>query len=406
MVFSVIKKILIDQLKPGMYISDLNNQWVPTENASRKGLLKFASTIAKIKSLGVTEVYIDTEKGDDCPEGEIADTVKQLQANQFKSLRMQSGTQSEFRISADQERVHAQKRYSQAKSLVGDILVDIKKGKGIDAQAVDDTASGIIESLQTNENALRCLSFIRSKDEYLLEHSVNVGVLMGIFARSLRIEESITKQLVSGALLHDIGKVLVPNEVLNKPGKLDAEEWEEMKRHVSYGEQILDVTAGLSDLTRSICRLHHERLDGSGYPRNLPAEQITRYGRMAAICDVFDAVTADRVYHDGISPNQTLKKLIEWSVFHLDKDLVYDFIRCLSAYPVGELVELSDNTAAIIIEANRRRPKLPIVRAFFQIKTQSVFKPYVVNLASDTNTREILSTLDSRELGINIQPYI
>jgi len=406
----LIKKISIDQLLPGMYVADLNNQWVPSKNASRSGVVKTQAIIEKIRALGVTELFIDSDKGVDCTDGKSADSVKQLQASQFNSLSVQSGTlgavQRSSRPTVTQERDRAEKRYSAAKDMIGSIIEDIKTGKGVNADAVDNTASDLIESLNANENALTCLSFIRTKDEYLLEHSVNVGLLLGIFAKARRMDDTIIHQLVAGGLLHDIGKILVPTEILNKPGKLEPEEWDEMKRHVTYGEQILDVTAGLSDITRSICSIHHERLDGSGYPRNLPAKKISIYGRMAAICDVFDAVTADRVYHIGMGPNDALKKLIEWSIFHLDKDLVYDFIRCLSVYPVGTLVELSGGRAAVIIEPNRRQPKLPVVRLFYSTKQQRLLTPEIIDLASKDCAYEIINTLDSRQLGIDIRPFL
>lgn len=388
-----------------MYVADLNNQWVPNSNASRSGLIKQQLVIDKIKKLGVTELYIDASKGEDCPEVAAIDTVKQVQSEQFKSLSVQSGASAK-RADVAQERERASKSYSEAKSLIGNLLIDIKLGKGIDSQAVDHSAEQLIESLNSNENALSCLSFIRSKDEYLLEHSVNVGILLGIFARARRVDEKTTQQLVAGGLLHDIGKILVPDEILNKPGKLTSDEWMEMQRHVTYGEQILDVTAGLSDITRSICRLHHERLDGTGYPRNLPADQITEFGRMAAICDVFDAITADRVYRKGMAPNLALRKLIEWSVFHLDKEIVYDFIRCCSVYPVGTLVELSNGQAAVVIEANRRFPKQPIVRVFYSLNAQQQLQPKVVNLASKKVTVNVVNTLDARQLKIDIQPFM
>jgi len=402
----LIKKISIDQLKPGMYVADLNNQWVPNNNASRSGLIKYQSTVDKVRALGVKEIFIDSEKGVDCDIGVEADAVKQLQSSQFNSLSTQSGTTANKRVSVEDERGKAEEHYKKAKSLIGNIIEDIKEGKGVDSESVEDTAQDIIKSLNANESALACMTFIRSKDEYLLEHSVNVGLLLGVFARARRLDEKTTRDLVSGGLLHDIGKILVPDEILNKPGKLTGEEWQEMQRHVSYGEQILDVTAGLSDITRSICKLHHERLDGSGYPRNLPAEEITEYGRMSAICDVYDAITADRVYHQGMAPNEALKKLIEWSIFHLDKNLVYDFIRCLSVYPVGTLVELSNGRAAVIIEANRRQPKQPVVRMFYNTRHQIQVEPKVINLAQKNSELEIINTLDSRQLGIDIRPFM
>lgn len=400
----MIKKITIDQLKAGMYVADLNNQWVPSGNRSRSGVIKSDIIIAKVKKLGVKELYIDTEKGVDCAEGIPVDTAKQVQAEQFDSIAIQSGTMG--RKTAAQERERAEKSYGQAKNVVSSILSEVQAGKSIDPSAVNETADDIMASLDANENALACLSHIRSKDEYLLEHSVNVGLLLGVFARSRRMDTDTTRQLVAGGLLHDIGKILVPDEILNKPGKLEPEEWEEMKRHVIYGEQILDVTEGLSDLTRSICALHHERLDGTGYPRGLKGDEISEAGRMSAICDVYDAVTADRVYHKGMAPNEVLRKLVGWSVNHLDKTLVYDFIRCLSVYPVGTIVELSNGYIAIVIEANRRQPKQPIVRAFYNAKTETMLPVQIIDLASEDATLEILSTSDSRSLSIDAKQFL
>ncbi len=404
---TVIKKILISMLKPGMYVSDLNNQWVPSNNASRSGKIGNQATIEKIKRLGVTELYIDTAKGLDCPEALPADEQKQVQAQQLESLQLQSDAGTAVkRVPVSQERDRAERRYQQARNVLDDVLNDVKNNQSIDVAAVDQTSEELLESLNTNENALACLSHIRSKDTYLLQHSINVGILLGIFGRSLRLEHNVLKELVIGGILHDIGKVLVPDSILHKPGKLEAEEWDEMKRHVTYGEKILDVTAGLSDLSRSICRLHHERLDGTGYPRNVAGEHIDRYGRMAAICDVYDAVTADRVYHTGMAPDMALRKLIEWSVFHLDKDLVYDFIRCLSVYPVGALVELSGNRAAVVVEANRRSPKQPVVRVFYSTVNRIQVEPELVDLAKKGCRYDIIGTLDARQLDIDVMPFL
>jgi HD-GYP domain-containing protein (c-di-GMP phosphodiesterase class II) len=310
------------------------------------------------------------------------------------------------RMPVSQERDRAEKRYQQARNVIDEVLEDVRNNGSIDVAAVDETAEELLDSLNTNENALACLSHIRSKDTYLLQHSLNVGILLGIFGRSLRLETSVLKDLVIGGILHDIGKVLVPDEILHKPGKLDSDEWEEMKRHVTYGERILDVTEGLSDLSRSICQLHHERLDGTGYPRSLKAEQIDRFGRMAAICDVYDAVTADRVYHEGMAPDMALRKLIEWSIFHLDKELVYDFIRSLSVYPVGTLVELTGSRAAIIIEANRRSPKQPVVRVFYSTTNRHQIEPFVEDLAKKESRFDIVGTLDARQLNIDVTPFL
>lgn len=401
----MIKKIRIQHLAVGMYIADLNNQWIPANNATRRGYIRNEATISKIRNLGVSELFIDTSKGIDSSHAEDVDAAKKLQSAQFESLRMQAGFEPNRRP-VEEERDRAEKNYSQAKVMVNNVLDEIKQGNSIDPDAVEEGAQGILESLKANENALSALSHIRSKDEYLLHHSVNVGLLLGIFSRAKRFDEDITLQLISGGLLHDIGKILVPDEVLNKPGKLEDDEWEEMKRHVTYGEQILDITPGLTEATRSICKLHHERMDGTGYPRNLKGDEISLYGRMAAICDVYDAVTADRVYHEGLPPDEAMRKLIEWSVFHLDKELVYEFIRALSTFPVGTLVELTNGRAGVVIEANRRQPKEPKVKLFYNTRHEHQIEPTIVDLSKMNQPVEILNTLDTRAFKIDIRPFL
>lgn len=391
-----------------MYITDAYNQWIPSAASSRKGKIKSQETIDKIKHLDVEILHIDTEKGIDCPEAEEfkPDIESRLRVQQKAEQVMQSGVAAPNKVSLKDERGKAEKLHSQAKEMIGGVLEDVKNGKGIDAQVITNMAEELSASLDRNSNALSCLSRIREKDAYLLEHSVNVGIMLGIFAKSLKMERAIISELVTGGILHDIGKILVPDEVLNKPGKLEAEEWEEMKRHVTYGEKVLDQTEGLSDLVRSICRLHHERLDGSGYPRNLKHEEISLYGRMSSIVDVYDAITADRVYHKGMAPNDALKKLIEWSVFHLDKELVYAFIRCVSVYPVGTVLELSNGRAGVVIESNPAQPKRPLLRVFYNIRHQHYIEPYTLDLASGRTEETVIGTIDTRGWGINEMDFV
>ncbi len=402
----MIKKVHVNDLRVGMYITDANNTWIPEQNARRRGMIKSAKTIEQIKKLGVSELYIDTSKGMDAPDVARAAAIAQVREEHLDSLRLQSGNLPQKILPAAQARAHAEKVHSQAKQLIGSLLQDIRTGRSIDTQAVGELSDELIVSLDNNLDALSCLTRIRTKDEYLLEHCVGVGVLLGIFARNRNVDRAQVKELVTGGLLHDIGKIFVPDAILNKPGKLDPDEWEEMKRHVVYGEKVLDASPGLSDLTRSICALHHERIDGSGYPRNLSANQISEFGRMAAIVDVYDAITADRVYHKGMSPHEALKKLVEWSVFQLDKALVYDFIRCISIYPVGTLVELDNGHAGVVVEANHGSPIEPVVRVFYTLRHKHYIDPYVLNLASAKNERTIVGVVEPRDLGINEMDFL
>jgi len=408
----VIKQISTQDIEVGMYITDANNQWIPDKNPSQYGLIKKQSTVDKIRQLNIDTLYIDTQKGVDSPAATAiaAPTPPPVTRSPASKPPASAVSHKPFpgpTTSLDKERIRAGNIAAEAKNMVNNAIGDVQKGKAIDVNAVGEIAEDMIESITCNQNALACLSRIRHKDEYLLEHSVNVGVLMGIFSRSLGSKKTLQKELITGALLHDIGKTLVPDTVLNKPGKLDEHEWLEMQRHVTYGEQILDATEGLSDTSRLICAQHHERLDGSGYPRQLKGDAISPYGRMAAVVDVYDAITANRVYHQGMPPTEALKKLVQWSVSHLDKQLVYAFIRCVSIYPVGTLVQLNNQRAGVIIQANQETPDRPVVRVFYDTQKTRQITPVVLDLKFSIHRKtHIIATLDTNIFAIDVRPFL
>lgn len=171
-----------------------------------------------------------------------------------------------------------------------------------------------------------------------------------------------------GGILHDIGKVKVDNKILHKPGKLTPEEFEHMKLHQVYAVEIMAQTQGLSQISKDVCEMHHEKLDGKGYPKGLKGDEIPLHGRMSCIVDIFDALTATRCYKEAMSPAAAFKILLSLTPFHLDQSLVYEFIRCIGVYPVGSLVQLSDDRIGIVWDAKDRDALHPIVKCFYSLK--------------------------------------
>ncbi|WP_156498170.1 HD-GYP domain-containing protein, partial [Oleiphilus sp. HI0043] len=255
-----------------------------------------------------------------------------------------------------------QKVHEEAVELMGGILTDVKTGQALPIDAIDNLAEDMLDSLFRNHNALACLGCIREKDSYLMEHSVNLSVLMSIFGKSMQLDRSVLHQTISGALLHDIGKIMVPDEILHKPGKLTDDEFSQMKHHVTLGREHLLGIEGISPLTIQVVSEHHERMDGTGYPSGLCGHEISTFGRMAAIVDVYDAITADRCYHKGMTPTMAIKRLLEWSDHHLDRSLVNHFIRCIGIYPVGSLVLLESGRLGAVVEVNEFDQRSPKVR--------------------------------------------
>ena len=217
-------------------------------------------------------------------------------------------------------------------------------------------------------DALHCVSALRNKDEYLLEHSVNVATLLVTFGKFLGLPSDTLKNMAIGGIIHDVGKIKVDDKVLHKQGKLTAEEFEHMKLHQVYAEQIISEVSGISQISRDVCLMHHEKLDGKGYPNGLKGDEIPLHGRMSCIVDIYDALTANRCYKDGMSSADAFKVLLTLTPFHLDKDLVYQFINCVGMYPVGAIVELNDGKIGIVWTSNISEPLKPEVKCFYSRK--------------------------------------
>ncbi|NIB39989.1 HD-GYP domain-containing protein [Pseudomaricurvus alkylphenolicus] len=398
-----IKRISIDQLKVGMYIAELNDEWATESNLRAEGLVSRQDTVDNIRAMGIRQIYIDVEKGADCAGGE---PVSELHRRSGEQLRSTTGDPLEARVPFEQERKQAQAVREKALSLVSDVMQDVKMGRSFDRGAVNAITEEINHSLINNQNALSSLMRMRHKDQYLLEHSMNVAVLMGVLARSMNIAGEELHQLVFGAFVHDIGKMRVDQNILHKPGRLEAEEWAEMQRHVEYGVEALKEVEQIPPIAMDICSQHHERLDGSGYPYGLSQEQISRHGRMASVVDVYDAITAERVYHSGMEPTTALKKMLEWGGDHLDRDLVYQLIRCISVYPAGALVQLKSGVVAVVQEVNRRKPTRPVVRLVFDPKRSVKLAGQVVDLMKEDRLGEIKGAVSPNKFGLKPEDYL
>jgi len=401
----MIKRIPISALKVGMYITDMNNDWIPHNTQRRRGLIKREETIEKIRKMGVQFVYIDALKGADTQDSETAAAVDERNEEALQKAGEQKPGVAP-RVSLPEEMVAALRIHSEAQELVGNFMNSAKIGAAIDVAPIHKLADELQSSVTRNANALGCLGRIREKDNYLLEHSVNLSVLMSIFGQYRKLSEDVMHQTVVGALLHDLGKILTPDEVLHKPGRLTPEEYEVMKLHARHSRDILSATEGIGELTVITAAQHHERMDGTGYPEGLKGEAISEYGRMVAITDVYDAITADRVYHRGMTPTQGLKKLLEWSGSHLDPSLVRQFIRCIGLYPVGSLVLLDSGRLGVVVEINEEDQRLPVVRVMYHTKFRMPITLTTIDLSKPSSQDRILRSVDPDEYRIDVRKFL
>lgn len=399
-----IRRIKLHQLTVGMYVTEVSDERALQSGLRAKGLVTREDTVKLFQNMDITELYIDVSKGYDCVGSESVSDIRAKHDVELANINAQ--TVFTPQVPFEQEFSNALEVRNKALSLARDVMHDVKMGRGFDTGAVETISSEIVESLSSNQNALNCLMRDRQMDQYLLQHSTNVAVLMAILAKSMGVTGDALQKLVFGAFVHDVGKILVPDEILNKPGRLTEMEWQEMKRHVDYGMESLAAVEGTSQITMEICAQHHEKLDGTGYPAGLAGDQITTHGKMAAVVDIYDAVTAHRVYHPGMEPTLALKKMLEWSDGHLERSYVYQLIRCISVYPAGAWVILSSGYVAMVREANLSNPIRPEVLLAYDTKRKARIQEAVVDLAVVDTYGEVRGAVSPKDYGLLVSDYL
>ena len=376
----MLKKVDSSQLKVGMYVHDLSCDWMTHPFVRNRFLLRSDDEIRKIVQAGIHDVVIDSGKGLDVQD---APTVAQARAETERELVQiaAAAPQVVTRVSLGMELARATQVRRQASSLVRTVMADVRLGKAVEIDRVQHTVQDITESILRNPGALVGLLRIKNKDDYTFLHSVSVCALMVAFCRSRGVDGATTHQAGLGGLLHDTGKALVPDSVLNKPGPLTPEEFALIKRHPRDGYDILCRSPELGAIPLDIALHHHERRDGSGYPDHLAGDAISELAQMAAIVDVYDALTSDRSYNRGIPAAEALRKIYEWSKFHFNPVFAQDFMRCVGIYPVGTMVMLESGRLAVVIEAHESNLLAPKVNVFFSTKSKTYIKPETVDLS-------------------------
>lgn len=356
----MIKIVPIFSLRVGMFVHDLNRNWIEHDFLRNRFLIDSEKTLQKLLALGDGEVSIDTARGLD------VDAQQNLPPPTPSELSTQEAPPAPPKLG--EERQRAKKLHAEANRIVQDMMGDIRMGKQITVERVEPLVGRVVESIFRQQNALLPLAQLKNHDDYTFQHCVSVCALMTSFARALDLPREIIREIATGALLHDVGKATIPDTILNKPGKLTDTEFEQIKTHVVQSKIILETTPGISPIALAIAAQHHERFDGSGYPNRLKGEAIDRYGQMGAIVDVYDAITSDRCYHKGMPPTEALRKMLEWSKFHFNPELVQVFIRSIGIYPTGSLVRLESGRLAIVDEQRPDTLTQPCVNIIFHTR--------------------------------------
>lgn len=391
----MIKKITIDQLVPGMFVHQILEQ---------KGALKVKSqgrvtsddVITALKKRGVKTLAIDTDKAFNVEERESSSAAETC------PTPTSTDSVKSKKVSLENELVRAEKLHKQGKAIQKLLLASVQKEMPFDASIPKAFSSKLVASVDRNPDALLCLTKIREKDDYLLEHSLNVAILLANFANYLGMSEDEVQDLSYAGFLHDLGKIKIPDEILHKPGRLTDSEMEVMKGHVKHGVDYLKSTEIAPPLIQAISE-HHERLDGLGYPAGTKGDDISQAGRMLAIADMYDALTADRVYKPGMSSQRAFSILMSDAPTRLDQSLVQQFIKCLGVYPVGSLVLLSNDRLAMVLE-QKDSPLTPLVKVFYSVRNNHYLTPKDIDLSSD-KTVSITKAVVASDYKIDVNTF-
>jgi len=400
----MLKKINVRDVKLGMYLQEVCGSWMEHPFWKKSFEITNPKDLTTLMECGIQEIWIDTDKGLDIDSQDSG--LSEEESRQNIELKLQqaaaSPSKSLSRVSMQDEIAQARKIHSKAKEAVTSMFNETRMGKALQLEEVSTLVDDISSSISRNPEAFLSLSRLKTRDNYTYLHSVAVCALMIALGKQMGLDQALLKDLGMAGLLHDIGKMMIPEAVLNKPGKLTDDEFTQVKNHPLRGWEILKDAEGVCDMAVDVCLHHHERMDGKGYPDKLAGDGISLFARMGAVCDVYDAITSVRCYKSGWDPADAIRKMAEWQEGHFDKTVFQAFVKTIGIYPSGTLVKLKSTRLAVVIQQSESNLLTPIVKVFFSTSKNKQLMPEIVDLSESIDG--ILNAEDPAKWGFDLKP--
>lgn len=394
----MLKKIPVDAVRAGMYIHSFEGSWLSHPFWQSKFVIEDVDDLTRLRCSDLSAVWIDISKGLDLAEplGIAALAESPSSSPNISLMSMPDVT----RCSARDELQRAARLLARSKKAINALFNEARLGKAIQVEGCIPLVADISESLSRNGSALIGLARLKHKDEYTYMHSVAVCALMVSLARQLHLDEATVLEAGLAGLLHDVGKMAMPMGVLNKAGSLTDEEFAVMRSHPERGHGMLLTAGSIPESVLDVCLHHHEKVDGTGYPHRLQGEQISLFARMAAVCDVYDAITSNRPYKKAWNPAESLARMAQWKG-HFDTHIFHAFIRSVGIYPLGSLVRLESGRLGVVIDQHPEKLTQPLVRVFFSAKTRTPLQQSDLDLSQRGVTDRIVGREDPAQWGFN-----
>lgn len=405
------------ELQVGMYVGALDRPWLDSPYQIQGFPIRSGKDIQQLQSL-CRYVYVDKQKSapgvmarfqaKHKPEL-VATEVYEKKRGIRKTVAaitkvFSSKRQRETARKVERSLQASEHIFDETRTLARRIINDVRVGNSIDTRQAKEVITDCVDHILKNPDALMMFSNIKHKDAYTSEHSVNVAILSIMLGRRMRLPRRQLEEVGLAGLLHDVGKILTPDDILNKPSRLTDEEFLIMKLHPSQGRDMLEETEGLNRSILNVAHSHHERLNGSGYPRGLAQSDLSLYSRIVGITDTYDAITSDRVYGKGRSNLEAYQILRAASGSHYDEKMVSDFLDAIGAYPPGTAVQLKNGYFGVVVRSNIKERMRPLVLVLKNGRQRPV-QPRYVDTAESKPGLQIARVVKGSDYDIDVHMF-